>query len=291
MALLLHPSLLIHLITAVFSLAISSSTSSVDSFVYGGCSSQKYSEIIKFNYESNVKSFLDNIVYSSSFTLFNKFTISKPGSDPTATVSGLFQCRGDLTNLNCRNCVARSVAELGTLCPGSTGAALQLEGCLVKYDNVSFFGVEDKDVTTHKCGPVIHDSGDYSDDSDRESALSYLGTGQQFFRVIDYGNVKGMAQCVQDLSVDQCQDCISEAIRRLKIECPSSASGDMFLVKCYVRFYDSGARRYSNNDDDNDDEDEVQKTIALLVGLIAGVAFLIVFISALSKFFEKKGSK
>lgn len=41
-----------------------------------------------------------------------------------------------------------------------------------------------------------------------------------------------------------------------------------------------------NVDSDNDD-DEIAKTLAILIGLIAGIALIIVFVSALSKACEK----
>ncbi|EOY01079.1 Plasmodesmata-located protein 6 [Theobroma cacao] len=46
------------------------------------------------------------------------------------------------------------------------------------------------------------------------------------------------------------------------------------------------------NVDTNNDDDEIEKTLAILIGLIAGVALIIVFVSFLSKVCEKgKGGK
>ncbi|KAL6969996.1 hypothetical protein U1Q18_029705 [Sarracenia purpurea var. burkii] len=220
-----------------FFLAISllthpSSSSSTQPFLYVGCSQLKYAHGTA--YESNVNSLLTSLVNSASICTFNNFKISVPGSGPNDVVYGLFQCRGDLQNSTCRDCVARAVSQLGVLCVDSTGGGLQLEGCFVKYDRNPFLGVEDKTVVLKKCGPSI---GYDSDALTRfDAVMDYLAAGGQFFRVGGSGKVQGMAQCVQDLSVGLCQDCLSEAIGQLKSNCGSAAWGDLFLGKCYARF-------------------------------------------------------
>jgi len=44
----------------------------------------------------------------------------------------------------------------------------------------------------------------------------------------------------------------------------------------------------NNVDDSNHNDDEIEKTLAILIGLIAGVALIIVFLSFLSKVCEKQ---
>ncbi|KAG5240507.1 cysteine-rich repeat secretory protein [Salix suchowensis] len=261
--------------------------SSVDSFVYGGCSQIKYTP--GSPYESNVNSLLTSLVNSATLTVYNNFTIKSPTSQDT--LYGLFQCRGDLSNVDCASCVARAVSQLGTLCLDSSGGALQLDGCFVKYDNTTFLGVEDKTEVLKKCGPLIaYDSDGLNR---RDGVLDYLGTSDgsyKPFRVGGSGDVSAVAQCVQDLSASECQDCLSEVVGRLKTYCGAAASGDLYLAKCYVRFSKAGAHSYGgNDDDDDDDDDEVEKTLAILVGLIAAVALLILFLTFLRKACGKGG--
>ncbi|KAA8532516.1 hypothetical protein F0562_032668 [Nyssa sinensis] len=257
------------------------STSSTDSFVYGGCSQPKFTPGTPL--ESNVNSLLTSLVNSASLSNFNNFKISVPGSSQNDIVYGLFQCRGDLTNSDCRECVVRAVSQLGILCADASGGALQLEGCFVKYDNISFLGVEDKTVVLKKCGPSIGYDSDTL--TRRDAVMDYLAAGGQVFRVGGSGKVQGMAQCVQDLSQSECQDCLTEAIQQLRSQCGSASWGDMFLGKCYARYSERGD--FSKSDDGED----VDKTLAITVGLIAGVALIIVFLSFLRKLFETKGGK
>lgn len=224
------------IVAANFSALARPAASARDSFVYVGCSQLKYAA--GSPYESNVNSVLASIVNSAAFSGYNNFRISIPGSASGDAVYGLFQCRGDISGSGCHECVANAVSRLGTSCGGAAGGAMQLEACFVRYDNVSFIGVQDKTVVSDKCGPSIsYDSGVLTG---KDAVLSYLTAGGQFFRASGSGKVQGLAQCTQDLSAGECQDCLGEAIQRLKSECGSSAWGDLFLGKCYARYSERG---------------------------------------------------
>lgn len=211
------------------------SISATDSFIYGGCSQLHF--IPGTPFELNVNSVFTSLVNSASTSNFNSFKISPSGSSQSNVVYGLFQCEGDLSNSNCKDCVVNSVSQLKTICPYATGGAIQLQGCFVKYDNTSFLGVEDKTVVLKRCGPSIGYNSDAL--NRRDSTLAYLTAGNgQFFRGSGSGSVQGVAQCVQDLDVNECQDCLSEASGRLRSECETSTWGDMFLGKCYIRYVD-----------------------------------------------------
>ncbi|KAI3696296.1 hypothetical protein L1987_79308 [Smallanthus sonchifolius] len=76
-----------------------------------------------------------------------------------------------------------------------------------------------------------------------DGALAYLvGGNGEYFRGGDFGSIQGVAQCVQDLSLSDCQDCLSEASGRLRSECETSTWGDMYLGKCYIRYAHLGIR-------------------------------------------------
>ncbi|GER29806.1 cysteine-rich repeat secretory protein 12 [Striga asiatica] len=209
------------------------SESAVDSFIYAGCSQLRYSPGPTSPFESNLDSILTSLVNSASTAPFNNFKISVPGSGPGDAVYGLYQCRGDLSGSDCRRCVAAAVARLAATCPGAAGAALQLDGCLVRYDNSSFVGQEDRAVASDRCGPAVAAGGDVL--ARKDGVLTYLAAGGQYFRVGVSGEVRGVAQCTGDLSGGECQGCVAEAIQRLRNECASSLWGDMFLGKCYAR--------------------------------------------------------
>lgn len=148
---------------------------------------------------------------------------------------------------DCATCVARAVSQVGVLCSQTCGGAVQLQGCYVKYDNNTFLGVEDKTVAMKKCGPSI---GYDSDGMSRRDAVlaALMGSGGPY-RVGGSGNVQGLAQCVGDLSSVECQDCLGEAIERLKTDCGTANYGDMFLAKCYARYSTGGPHFYNKAHD------------------------------------------
>ena len=234
-------SLCVFLIT-ISSTLTTPSNSATESFVFGGCSQLKYTP--GSPYENNVNSLLTSLVNSAMYNTYNNYTTSTPNSNTQDTLYGLFQCRGDLQNNECSHCISIAVGQIGTLCVDSLGGALQLEGCLIKYDNTNFIGVEDKTEVVKKCGPS------FGYDSDaltrRDAVLAYLGTADggayKSYRTSTSGAVQGVAQCVGDLSPSECQDCLSDAIGRLRTECGATAWGDVYLAKCYVRYMTGGVR-------------------------------------------------
>ncbi|KAK6927829.1 Gnk2-homologous domain, partial [Dillenia turbinata] len=268
---------LLTFLLSLFSLSLLSH-SSTDSFIYGGCSQQKYFQYS--GYESNLNSLLTSLVNSATYSSYNKFSIM--GSSPQDVVYGLYQCRGDLSMPDCATCVARAVSQLGVLCSQTCGGALQLDGCFVKYDNTTFIGVEDKTVVLKKCGPSVGENVGVM--SRRDSMLAGLAGSGGLYRVGGSGDVQGVAQCVGDLSGGECQDCLGEAIGRLKTECGTAFSGDMFLGKCYARYSTSGAHSYPKSE--HDTGDEAEKTFAIIIGLLAGVALIIIFLTFLRKMCE-----
>ncbi|GMH26830.1 hypothetical protein Nepgr_028673 [Nepenthes gracilis] len=263
----------------------SASQPPADTFVYGGCSQAKYNP--NSTYESNLNSLLTSLVNSATYSSYNKFTVIGPTEQDV--IYGLYQCRGDLSMPDCATCIAHSVSRLGSLCPESCGGTAQLEGCFVKFDNASFLGVEDKGVLYRRCGPSI--GYDARRITGRDAMLAALasGDGGSYYRVGGSGEVQGMAQCAGDLSVDQCRDCIGEAVGRLKSDCGTAELGEMYLGKCYAKYTIGGALSYSNFRKGSSKNQLGIKTFALIIGLLAGIVLLIVFLTFLCRVFGGSG--
>lgn len=56
-----------------------------------------------------------------------------------------------------------------------------------------------------------------------------------------------------------------------------------------LNFPNADGYGYDHHDHDNDNDEDIEKTLAILIGLIAGVALIIVFLSFLRKVLEGKG--
>lgn len=201
---------------------------------YHYCSPPKY--FPGSSSRSNVDSLLNMFVNSASIYTYNNLTVN--GN------YGLHQCRGDLSSSECVSCVTQAVSLLQSDSFGESGCALQLEGCLVKYDNVMFFGVADTTAMVMSCGKPAG----YKYKSDEltqakvlvDKVVANSGTS---YRVERSGEAQAVAQCTGDLSATDCQDCLMEAIQRLKLQpfCGTSTWGDVYLAKCYVGYSSSGS--------------------------------------------------
>jgi len=170
--------------------------------------------------------------------------------------------------------VSHSASRLAGLCPGTCGGALQLVGCFLKYDNESFFGVEDKALLFKKCGPPP--AGAVQEMmAARDAVLDGLVSGPGQYRVGGSREVQGMAQCVGDLSTGQCRDCVGEAVKQVKMACGNGASGDVYLGKCYVRYTLPGGRSYFNSNNGNLTNSLPQFVITLLYITLATLHVII----------------
>ncbi|KAM1166439.1 hypothetical protein TB2_025258 [Malus domestica] len=277
-------SLFTFLVSVSYLYLPSSCSSSTDSFVFGGCTQEKYAP--NSPYESNLNSLLTSLVNSATYSSYNNYTIM--GSSTQDVIYGLYQCRGDLAMPDCATCVARAVSQVGNLCAYTSGGALQLQGCYIKYDNTTFLGLEDKTVVLKKCGPSIGYDADGM--SRRDSVLAALVGSSGPYRVGGSGDVQGLAQCVGDLSLAECEDCISEAIGRVKSECGGAVYGDMFLAKCYARYSTGGSDVYTKVHHHDKSINDGEKTFAVIIGLLAGVALLIVFLTFIRRIFGGNGT-
>ncbi|XP_028785373.1 plasmodesmata-located protein 6 [Neltuma alba] len=284
-----YPSLLLPLLLLLKSFTTPMSSSSTQAFIFGRCSQAKFTP--GSAYESTVNYLLASIVKAAMFSSYNNLTV--PHSSQDTPICGLFQCRGDLAAADCSRCVGQAVSQLGTICPYYTGGALQLDGCFVKYDDSKFLGMEDKTLVVEKCGPTTALTSDVL--TRRDAVLSYLETSDgvyKTFRTTSSGDLQGMAQCVGDLSAPQCQDCLSNAIGRLREECGPAQWGRVYLAKCCARYSEGGD--YSSEENGkrkNKNGDEFQNTQVIIVGVIAivaVVALLIIFISFLAKLCKSK---
>ncbi|XP_061345080.1 plasmodesmata-located protein 8-like [Gastrolobium bilobum] len=245
-------------------------------FIYAGCSQEKYQPNSPF--EGNLNSFLTSVVSSSSEVTYNSFAIGNGSSTPPeGTIYGLYQCRGDLHPIDCSKCVARSVSQIGLVCPYALGASLQLEGCYLRYEHSGdFLGKLDTSLRYRKCSKAVTNDVEFF--RRRDDVLADLQTANGF-RVSSSGLVEGFAQCLGDLTLSDCSSCLTDAVGKLKNLCGSAAAADVFLGQCYARYWASGY--YDESDSSNDDQ--VGKSVAIIVGVFGGLAVLVVLLSICKK--------
>ncbi|XP_066372153.1 plasmodesmata-located protein 6-like isoform X2 [Miscanthus floridulus] len=136
------------------------------------------------------------------------------------------------------------------------------------------------------------------------------------------GYVQAMSQCVGDLGAKACTDCVSAASSQLKAGCGYASAAEVYLGKCYARFWSNagggtgtgggvpvvgggagtagggnviggggGVGGAAGNGyayggfvpNTYGQHDESGKTLAIIIGLVAAVAIVIVFLSFLRR--------
>uniref|UniRef100_A0A0A9CM76 Gnk2-homologous domain-containing protein n=1 Tax=Arundo donax TaxID=35708 RepID=A0A0A9CM76_ARUDO len=266
-------------------------------FVYAGCSPSRYAPNTAF--ESNLNSLLASIASTaSSGATYNSFTagVGGGGSGPgpeaatvdgaaSAAAYGLYQCRGDLGPGECVACVHDTVARLGAVCANAYAAALQSDGCYVRYGASDFIGRADTSVAYRRCSSGT--SGDAGFLRDRDAVLAELqeetavaAAPAGYYKVSTSGAVQGVAQCLGDIAAADCTACLAQAVGQLRGTCGAALAADVYLAQCSVRYWANGNYFRSSQDYSGDD---VGRTVAIIIGILAGLALLVVFIAFLRK--------
>lgn len=113
---------------------LSESASDYSTLVYKGCAKQELSDPTGV-YSQAISTLYGSLISQSSNAKFFKTTT---GSGQT-TITGLFQCRGDLSNVDCYSCVSQLPILIDKLCTGQPIAArIQLMGCYMLYEIAGF---------------------------------------------------------------------------------------------------------------------------------------------------------
>ncbi|XP_047079613.1 plasmodesmata-located protein 8-like [Lolium rigidum] len=250
----------------------------IGTFVYAGCSPSKYERNTAF--ENNLNSLLTSISSTaSSGATYNSFTAGDGGASTASTAYGLYQCRGDLSPSDCAVCVQETAERLGAVCANSYAASLQADGCYVRYGATDFVGRADNTVAYRKCSSGASEDAGFlkSRDGVLRQLQAQAATG---YKLAASGTVEGVAQCIGDIKAPDCAACLAEAVLQLKNACGSALAADVYLEQCYVKYWANGHDFRSSQDYSGD---EFGRTVAIIVGILAGLALLVVFISFLAK--------
>ncbi|KAL0392674.1 UNVERIFIED_CONTAM: Plasmodesmata-located protein 2 [Sesamum radiatum] len=173
---------------------LSKSAADSNSIVYKGCAKQALSDPSGV-YSQALSSLFGTLIAQSSKAKFFKTTT---GSGQT-TITGLFQCRGDLSNVDCYTCVSRLPILIDKLCGRPIAARMQLLGCYMLYEVAGFAQISGMEMLYKSCSGT--NVGGAGFEEKRDTALSSLENGmssssgsiqQAMSLFMRWGNVKVM---------------------------------------------------------------------------------------------------
>ncbi|KAF8007212.1 hypothetical protein BT93_K1267 [Corymbia citriodora subsp. variegata] len=207
-------------------------SSDYTNLVFKGCAQQKVPDPTDA-FAQNLKSLLSTLTSQASQKTFYSTAVG----DGATAVSGLFQCRGDLTAAQCGDCVGKTPDLARKLCGGTVAAArVQLKGCYLNYRISGFQEAPDTDVVYKVCGS--EKDGGFG--AKRKAAFGMVESGVVEgggFYTGSYGNVYVLGQCEGDALIGgDCEGCVKRALERVEADCGEAISGQVYMNKCYVSF-------------------------------------------------------
>ncbi|XP_028793363.1 plasmodesmata-located protein 2 isoform X2 [Neltuma alba] len=222
----------------------SRASSDYTTLVYKGCSKETFTDPNGV-YSQALSSLFGSLVSQSTKTKFYKTT---SGSGQNA-LTGLFQCRGDLTNSDCYNCVSRLPVLADKLCGKTIASRVQLLGCYMLYQVAGFAEISGMQMLYKTCGATNVAGGGFEER--RDTAFSMMENGvvsSHGFYTTSYQSVYVLGQCEGDVGDSDCGECVKQAAQKAGAECGRSVSGQIFLHKCFVSFnyYPNGVPKRSS---------------------------------------------
>ncbi|XWS08732.1 hypothetical protein CRYUN_Cryun40dG0026300 [Craigia yunnanensis] len=259
------------------------SASDYTTLVYKGCAKQAFTD--PAGIYSQALSALFQTLLSQSMKV--KFFKTTTGTGQT-TITGLFQCRGDLSNSDCYNCVSQLPTLANKLCGKTIASRIQLYGCYMLYEVAGFAQISGMEMLFKTCGATNVAGTGFEER--RDTAFSVLENGvvsSHGFYTTNYQSVYVLGQCEGDVGDSDCGDCIKSAIQRAQVECGSSISGQIYLHKCFISYsyYANGVPKRSSpssyphpSSSSSGSGQNTGKTVAVILGGAAAVGFIVILL-------------
>ncbi|MED6163463.1 hypothetical protein PIB30_080170 [Stylosanthes scabra] len=200
----------------------------------------------------NRNHFADSASSSSSdySTLVYKDCSKETFTDPNGSITGLFQCRGDLSGLDCYSCVSRLPVLSGKLCGKIAAARVQLLGCYMLYEVLEFSEISGMQLLYKTCGATSAARTGFQERRGTTfSSMENGVVGGHGFYAASYQDIYVMGQCEGDVGDNDCGECVNNAAEKTEAECENAISEQVFLHKCFISYsyYPNGVPRSSSS--------------------------------------------
>ncbi|CAN6271891.1 unnamed protein product [Urochloa humidicola] len=178
---------------------------------------------------------------------FGNDTFASGGAEDT--VYGLATCLADTEMPDCAACLKGAAAELNvTRCASRRDMVIWYPQCLVRYDNASFFGVAD---TSPARRYMVPNPFNFSDPAALDRARTRLAGrmlaaaaespvrlafDEEVVNSSTKTKLQGLAQCTEDLSLDECRRCLAAHTVWLDACCAFMNGVRLNGPSCYLRY-------------------------------------------------------
>lgn len=146
---------------------LAESANNYTALVYKECAKQSFSDPTRV-YAQALSALYGSLVSQANKARFSKTT---SGSGQT-TISGLFQCKGDLSNSECYTSVSKLPQMTESLCGKTIVVKVQLLGCSILYEVFGFTQISGMELLCKTCGSTTVARSGFEER--RDTALSLL---------------------------------------------------------------------------------------------------------------------
>ncbi|KAF4378177.1 hypothetical protein F8388_009007 [Cannabis sativa] len=277
--------------------------------VYKGCADQKFQDPNGI-YSQTLKTLFQSLLTQSQQKPFSTTT----SGEGQSSITGWYQCRGDLTTAQCSDCVGKIPDTATKLCDRAVAARVQLHGCYLRYEVYGFKQVSESELLYKTCGSIHGKGGNNNNNNNgfeqkRDTAFEMVEegvkSGNSLFYTGSYQSVYVLGQCEGDLDGDGCGDCVKKAIEKVSSECGDYISGQVYLQKCYLSYsyYPNGVPATgivngngngissTTTNEGGTGKNHTERTVAIAVGGVAALGFLIVCLLFVRSVMKKRGGK
>ncbi|XP_049936397.1 cysteine-rich receptor-like protein kinase 6 isoform X3 [Nymphaea colorata] len=166
------------------------------------------------------------------------------GSD---TVHSLVQCRGDIDQDSCKECIRNSTQQVVGYCPYNMDAIIWYEKCQLRYSITNFFGqlnVEDYGYW-YWINDKMEDAKAFNENlGSLLKIFTYQATTEPSRLMFATSNIPyddqqticGLVQCTRDISLAGCSLCLNSTIFKIRGTCENGHGCEVAAGSCRVRF-------------------------------------------------------
>ncbi|KAI9112379.1 hypothetical protein K1719_016576 [Acacia pycnantha] len=213
-------------------------------YLYHNCSTVGKTFSANNTFRSHRTTLLSSL--ASANASFQNTTIPGGGSD---TIYGLYMCRGDVSLQVCNQCVVNATQRLPSECPYSKEAVIWYDECMLRYSNISFFSTVDKWPTIVILNPnnisVSYQARfksfllSFMNETAGKVAAKPSSEGKAYAKnqaSFQSQTVYSLAQCTQDLPLQDCTSCLSGVIRNIPLCREGKIGGRAVNPSCNIRY-------------------------------------------------------
>ncbi|KAG7557705.1 Protein kinase-like domain superfamily [Arabidopsis suecica] len=161
-------------------------------------------------------------------------------------VYGVFLCRGDVSAEICRDCLAFAVNETLYRCPREKVAVIWYDECMLRYSNQSIVGqmrirpavflTNKQNITENQVSRFNESLPALLIDVAVKAALSSRKFATEKANFTVFQTIYSLVQCTLDLTNQDCESCLRQAINWLPRCCDRSVGGRVIAPSCSFRY-------------------------------------------------------